>query len=512
MHNYIINHKKIILIILTCLGILCIALFSYAFLTPELEKDEMVEFDVSGNSLDSLEVSHLETISITPGTQNLSDGYGNIYSETSATTTLKSHNPEVGVYAYYTVYFEIDKNGYSYSTEEKTAELILTVIDPDGNIVTNSSDLNYVTVNDVSGFDVTEEAGSINIVDNYRFESKSSVGVSKTWNFKLTMINLNSNQDINQNRNFEASIKFIVDDKAKLLNDSILEYYGGAEYIQNRDTPDFSDTTAVINDGMYASVDNYGTSYYLRNNNPVKYVYFGGFYWEVIRINGDGTIKLLYLGTDLISSTNIGLSQYNINTYGIAENVGYTYNPSLDNGNLIESQMKIFIDEWFENNLISYRHYLSDILFCNDRVAYTDAAGTNSVKATGTNTLYFAGYVRHSTKNYTFLCDRIEDSYTVEDEINGNGYLKYPIALITLDELAMNNYILSTVTMTPEMNYRYSNSMYDPKMYLYNNSYYSSDISSNFNVKPAINLKSDTLVIGSGTITDPYIVNNIYVS
>lgn len=56
--------------------------------------------------------------------------------------------------------------------------------------------------------------------------------------------------------------------------------------------------------GIYKAEDDDGISYYYRgvvNNNWVE---LGGFYWRVIRINGDGTIRLLYSG--LSNSTHTG--------------------------------------------------------------------------------------------------------------------------------------------------------------------------------------------------------------
>ena len=35
--------------------------------------------------------------------------------------------------------------------------------------------------------------------------------------------------------------------------------------------------------------DNYGESYYFRGNVQNNYVYFAGFYWRIVRINGDGS-------------------------------------------------------------------------------------------------------------------------------------------------------------------------------------------------------------------------------
>ncbi len=48
--------------------------------------------------------------------------------------------------------------------------------------------------------------------------------------------------------------------------------------------------------GLYQSTDDYGTTYYYRGNVKNNNVYFAGFYWQIVRINGDGSIRLIYNG------------------------------------------------------------------------------------------------------------------------------------------------------------------------------------------------------------------------
>ena len=50
-------------------------------------------------------------------------------------------------------------------------------------------------------------------------------------------------------------------------------------------------------DGMYSAEDNDGNSYYYRGSVASNYVKFGGAYWRVIRVNGDGTVRMIYDGT-----------------------------------------------------------------------------------------------------------------------------------------------------------------------------------------------------------------------
>ena len=104
--------------------------------------------------------------------------------------------------------------------------------------------------------------------------------------------------------------------------------------------------------GMYADKDNDGKTYYYRGSVAGNYVKFAGYYWRVVRINGDGTVRMIYDGTEAhpngesSSDRQIGKSQFNNytndNTY-----VGYMYaNPD----NFVETNSG---DATFNNSSIS---------------------------------------------------------------------------------------------------------------------------------------------------------------
>ena len=104
-------------------------------------------------------------------------------------------------------------------------------------------------------------------------------------------------------------------------------------------------TSVEATDGYLCSAsDAYGTSYYYRGNVTNNYVKFADKYWRIIRINGDGTVRVIYDGTSAHtngeSSTDrqIGTSAFNYywkkdnvqeatNSYVFYDNasVGYMY-------------------------------------------------------------------------------------------------------------------------------------------------------------------------------------------
>ncbi len=85
--------------------------------------------------------------------------------------------------------------------------------------------------------------------------------------------------------------------------------------------------------GLYETEDNDGDSFYYRGDVKNNNVKFAGFYWKIIRINGDGSIRLIYNGTkensngyDASSVTGAGVA-YN-ERYADPVYVGYMYGDS----------------------------------------------------------------------------------------------------------------------------------------------------------------------------------------
>lgn len=79
--------------------------------------------------------------------------------------------------------------------------------------------------------------------------------------------------------------------------------------------------------GLYASSDNDGSTYYYRGNVKNNYVSFAGYIWRIVRVNGNGSVRMIYSGkstSDTGSSVTIGNSAYNSKNYDPTY-VGYMY-------------------------------------------------------------------------------------------------------------------------------------------------------------------------------------------
>ena len=280
--------------------------------------------------------------------------------------------------------------------------------------------------------------------------------------------------------------------------------------------------------GLYQGTDDYGTTYFYRGNVKNNIVQFAGFYWQIVRINGDGSIRLIYDGaeknaTGVKQSINNRTYQFN-SKYNEPAYVGYMYgNPdgtTFDkvHANTNDSTIKSAIDNWYKANIVDkgYSSYVSNSVgFCGDRTLCSgDGISTSSHS-------YFGAYKRYENKSPIFTCpEPSRDLYTTADSSIGNKALTYPVGLITYDELVyagMDNPHINKLawvyspqhywTMSPSHFYATGGAAYewyhDSAGYLNLWSW----VSGSYVARPVINLKSDTLITsGIGTSSDPFIV------
>ena len=295
--------------------------------------------------------------------------------------------------------------------------------------------------------------------------------------------------------------------------------------IVNNGIPDFSKTSCTsgcgeATNGLYKEETSKGTTYYFRGTVDNNWVKFGDFYWRIIRINEDGSLRLIYQGTSNTATgedAQIGTSTFSINssTYNNNAYVGYMYTVGSLRGTTTESGIKKKLDTWYQDNLSSYTDKIDgNAGFCGDRTPSTSSSSINNSGGTGTTETYYGGYIRLITnKQPTFDCPD-GDLYTTSGSSQGNKALQYPIGLISADEVAYaggvygtNNqsYYLYTGQNYWTMSPSYFGSGYARVFFvnsigwLINNA-----VSNTFGVRPVINISRDVTITGSGTATDPY--------
>ena len=305
----------------------------------------------------------------------------------------------------------------------------------------------------------------------------------------------------------------------------------------NSYTPDFSksacdDSTCESHEkGIFKTEDDDGTTYYYRGSVENNYVKFAGYYWRIIRINGNGSIRIIYDGTvahdNGESSTD---REYGISVFNPSNNnmyVGYMYTSGNVNGLGTNSTIKTANDNFYTSKLASYASYIDTSSgFCGDRSTLNNQSGVG----TGTASTYYKGYLRVSTSTPNLKCENSNDYYTISSASTGNKALTYPIGLITADEVLLAglsggvfdgayNYQKSTPnvyltigqhfwTMTPAGYYNpFGGTGWYSNVFNVHSSGDIDDDGTGFTVglRPVINLRSDLKFSGNGTKNNPYV-------
>ena len=80
----------------------------------------------------------------------------------------------------------------------------------------------------------------------------------------------------------------------------------GTKFIENLNSTNMVETAITENDKILSTAeDDYGTSYYFRGNPIDNYVEFAEMCWRIVRIEGDGSIKLILASELTCSTTNL---------------------------------------------------------------------------------------------------------------------------------------------------------------------------------------------------------------
>ncbi len=258
--------------------------------------------------------------------------------------------------------------------------------------------------------------------------------------------------------------------------------------------------------------------------------------WRIVRINGDGTIRL-------VTDNPIGETAFNIASSGY-QGVGYTYDNTtpctkdkpckseyngssfINSNGGTDSTVKTYLENWYKTTLNEFDTKIAYGTYCND-TSY--GSGTEDTTPSSSN-LYYGPYKRLNTdKKPDLYCSNPTKQGGSENRLYG-GIYQLKIGLLTADEMnfaglayysnspyaTRDNYLLkylsnSAVYWWWSISPGYSN-MSD------NNEFeglsdgkvdaaptYGTDYSGNV-ARPVINIAKNVTVTGQGTIGDPYVI------
>ena len=437
------------------------------------------------------------------GTSNLTDTWGIKISNISYTATGRAHNIEEPTYN--------DTNmAFNVGVKEPGDKMVFDVT------VTNYGTLDAI----LEKIEATTNGSRLIIYSITGIEEQSKLKGGESITFQVTTeFDINATRLPQSNKTLNIKLSYVQDDGQSLThsnpnitdNTLLVNELLESNNAQSDGNIDFSQISSDTNgQGLYytsTNTEDNKVTYYFRGAVENNYVSFANNTWRIIRINEDGTVRL-------IKQDSIGDSAFNNNNDDAAY-VGYMYGTpgsttyAATHANTNSSTIKTMIDTWYQNNLTSYSSLIDgEAGFCGDR-------SLSSGTGIGTTSTEYGAYGRlDDNKTPQFKCPQSNDLYTTTTSTKGNKALTYPIGLITADEVAYAGggvenescYLVNGDyfwTMSP-FYYDFSAVVWSVGGFGYADV---DGVNRGNGVRPAINLKSTVKVTrGDGTSSNPYVI------
>ena len=305
-------------------------------------------------------------------------------------------------------------------------------------------------------------------------------------------------------------------------------------------------TISTASEALLASTeDDYGTSYYFRGAVTNNYVEFANKCWRIVRVGGDGSVKLILHNDNPTGAANpcdaannsasAAFAHYNGSTYTSRFNENYDDNAYIGfkygtpgsskyettHANTNKSTILTNLETWYTNNLKTYESVIDDTVWCNDKTNVTDTSYDPwSITPNG------LGYA----KNVTYygatkrLVGTSGSAGGTGPSLKCNGELSKinsKVGLITADELAFAGYAYNIGNTTTYLQENATNTYWwslspdgfdvgSAGVWGVNGSagYFDNyNVRGTYGVRPLISLKSTTNVTGEGTSSAPYIIS-----
>ena len=295
---------------------------------------------------------------------------------------------------------------------------------------------------------------------------------------------------------------------------------------------------------LASTEDDYGTSYYFRGAVTNNYVEFANKCWRIVRVGGDGSVKLILHNDNPTgvanpcdaanNSASAAFARYSGETYRSEFNTNYNDNAyvgfkygtvgagdyATTHANTNKSTILTNLETWYKNNLTKYESVIDDNVWCNDKTNVTDTTynpwsygGNATGLGYGTNKTYYEATQRLVSTSRSaggtgpsLKCNRELSKITSK------------VGLITADELALAGYAYGSCNTTTYLQENANGSWWwslSPGYFYGSNasvwgvdgssgSFDSNYVNNAGGVRPSISLKSTTNVTGNGTSENPY--------
>ena len=511
--------QKRVMVYVMIISLICVVGVSYAFFTAGMSSETST------------------TVRADAGTMKITyDGGANINlagiypkDDVWATKTITvTGNNTTDAEMYYKLTLVVDSNTFK-TDDPLQYELVSTNTSTNGEIIPN------ISKTDITGTSI--ELGSGHFV--------KANNAKHTYLLKIYYPRKATSQNANQGAAFSAHVE-ITSAKAPTVSTLAQTILAKNEVKAPITTPGAAVSTA--SEALLASTeDDYGTSYYFRGAVKNNYVEFANKCWRIVRVGGDGSVKLILHNDNKAgvanpcdaanNSASAAFARYSGETYKSAFNANYNDNAyvgfkygtvgagdyALTHANTNKSTILTNLEAWYEkNNLKNYEKVIADTVWCNDKTNVTDTT-FNPYNYSNVNGLGYA-------KNVTYYC-ATQRLVGTSGSAGGTGpslkcngelsKINSKVGLITADELALAGYAYAKNNTTTYLQENATDTYWwSLSPYRFNGDYasvwYVGGSNGNFGsyrvnytngVRPSISLKSTTNVTGEGTSSTPYIIS-----
>ena len=530
-HEEIKKKQKRVMIYVMIISLICVVGVSYAFFTAGMSSETSTTVRADAGTM---KITYSGGANI-----NLAGIYPKDDVWATKTITVTGNNT-TDAEMYYKLTLVVDSNTFK-TDDPLQYELVSTNTSTNGEIIPN------ISKKDITGTSI--ELGNGHFV--------KANNAKHTYLLKIYYPKKATSQNANQGAAFSAHVEIApVNVNSSVINapKGWNEAKEGTLLASLRDsntlkTPITTPGAAVstADEALLASTeDDYGTSYYFRGAVTNNYVEFANKCWRIVRVSGDGSVKLILHNDNTAGVANpcdaannnasAAFARYSGETYKSVFNekgddnayVGFKYGTPGSStyedthANTNNSTILTNLETWYTNNLKTYADTIADTVWCNDKTNVTDT--TYNPWSYGENATGL-GYA----KNITFygatqrLVSSSNNAGGTGPSLKCNGELSkinLKVGLITADELAYAGYaayLQNSATYLQENatdTYWWSlsphafNNGYTLGWYAggSDGSFGGGGVVDIFGVRPSISLKSTTNVTGDGTSSSPFVV------
>ena len=511
------KEQKRVMIYVMIISLICVVGVSYAFFTAGMssETSTTVRADAGTMKITYSGGANIDLAGIYPK--------DDVWATKTITVT---GNNTTDAEMYYKLTLVVDSNTFK-TDDPLQYELVST------NTSTNGETIPNISKTDITGTSIELGNGHFAKANNAKH----------TYLLKIYYPKKATSQNANQGATFSAHVE-ITSAKAPKTNGKLSEL---VLYNNEVKTPITTPGTAVstADEALLASAeDDNGTSYYFRGAVTNNYVEFANKCWRIVRVGGDGSVKLILHNDNNAgavnpcdsanNSTSAAFARYSGTTYESAFNtnssdntyVGFMYGTAgasdyaTTHANTNKSTILTNLETWYNNNLKTYESVITDTVWCNDKTNVTDTSynpwsygGTPTGLGYGPNKTYYGATQR--------LVSTSGSAGGTGPSLKCNGELSKinsKVGLITADEIAFagsryDTYNLSTYlqentgtnwwwSLSP--GYFNGSSAF---VWIVGSGYLgNSVVTDDGGLRPVISLISSTNVTGDGTSENPYVV------